>query len=117
MQEWDDWNSWIPDATATPPQEYNLPLESGITGNVRYAKSQTGFVLITVDISGSYTNATLIGTLPVGYRPAETVTALARVGGLFATIDVTSNGSVRVYNVNGTINNAAFSQIAYIAAD
>ena len=103
-------------STATPPQEFDLPLASGFSGTAKYSKDQFGKVLLTIDITGSYSNATVIGTLPAGFRPSETVTVLARIGGGFSTIDIDSTGEVKSYNISGSVSGAAFAQASFIAS-
>lgn len=107
---------WYEIATATPPQEFDLPLASGFSGTAKYSKDQFGKVLLTIDITGSYSNATVIGTLPAGFRPSETVTVLARIGGGFSTIDIDSTGEVKSYNISGSVSGAAFAQASFIAS-
>lgn len=36
----DAWFGWRQYVTATPPQEFNLPLADGVTGNAKYFKTQ-----------------------------------------------------------------------------
>ena len=74
------WSDWKPIATATPPQEYNLPLVEGFTGYAKYSKDQFGRVLVMLqDIVRTDGTAfgvnqnTLIGALPVGFRPPRSI--------------------------------------------
>ena len=64
------WSGWTKISTATPPQEYNLPLTEGITEQVHtsYCKSQEGLVFISGWVKGAAKSGT-IAILPVGYRP------------------------------------------------
>lgn len=64
---------WTKLATATPPQEFNLPLAEGWSGWIRYSKDQFGKVSAyglvaksTALISGDF-----IGTFPEGFRPSN----------------------------------------------
>ena len=100
----------------TPPQEFDFPLADGFSGTAKYSKNQFGQILLTIDITGSYSNATVIGTLPAGFRPSETVTVLARIGGGFSTIDIDSTGEVKSYNISGSASGAAFAQALFNAA-
>lgn len=100
----------------TPPQEFDLPLADGFSGTAKYSKNQFGQILLTIDITGSYSNATVIGTLPAGFRPSETVTVLARISGEFSTIDIDSTGKVRSFNISGPAIGAAFAQALFNAA-
>lgn len=67
----DVWFGWRQYATATPPQEYDLPL-AGATGTCKYSLDQFGMVriagLVTRDVETVY-----FGTLPEGYRPADQI--------------------------------------------
>ena len=73
------WSEWKTLATATPPQEFDLPLAEGLAGYAKYNKNQFGQVLITLqDIvfeSGESFKIqnTLIGTLPEGFRPTRNI--------------------------------------------
>ena len=66
-----NWTGWVRLATATPPEEYLLPLESGWSGDGYYCMDDFGFM----HISGSFTVNTepngwaTIASLPFGYRP------------------------------------------------
>ena len=70
------WLGWIPIATATPPQEFDLPLAEGFTGYAKYSKDQFGRVLVMLqDIARSdgaalaVNEITVISTIPAGFRP------------------------------------------------
>ena len=66
------WSKWEPIATATPPQEFNLPLVDGISGTAKYSKDQFGIVRVYVAVlknSGTITNNEILGTLPEGFCP------------------------------------------------
>lgn len=71
---------WKQIATATPPTEYDLPLESGWSAaRLKYLKTQDG--MVTLDgyeiTSGSTgTGAWKIATLPAGHRPGNAVFAV-----------------------------------------
>lgn len=67
--------TWTPIATATPPQEYDLPLAEGkvVNGSCTYRKGQDGRLTLFVAVKRA-DGADLSGvegafTLPVGYRP------------------------------------------------
>ena len=67
-------------ATATPPQEYDLPLVDGCSNanmesKSRYSKDQFGRVLVDFAISGDIKayEHTQIAILPIGYRPPAVV--------------------------------------------
>lgn len=67
---------WVDVATATPPQEFDLPLAEGVTPTTQhggykntYHKDQFGKVNISVGVEGNFPNGATIFTLPVGFRP------------------------------------------------
>ena len=69
------WGDWMPISTATPPQEYDLPLADGITAlqPCTYWKNQFGEVTIGGCASGAVSDGATIATLPEGYRPSRYV--------------------------------------------
>lgn len=109
------FSGWKPFATAEPPQEYSLP---DVDGTITYSKDQFGRVYLYIYITATtISNEKLLGTLPVGYRPSSQVTALARVGGTFATVDITTTGSIRIFNAEGaTSTGAIFASASFLAA-
>jgi len=71
----DIWNPWRLLATATPPQEFDLPLVEGVQNvSSAYWKDQfgvvTGFFNILANSVQSGYDIT-IGTLPEGFRPSR----------------------------------------------
>ena len=65
-----EWlNDWIALATATPPQEYNLPLAGGVSGTLKYSKDQMGVVRLLgqVELASNQSGIINIGTMPEGY--------------------------------------------------
>ena len=75
-----NWLEWEKFATATPPQEYDLPLAEGWaeqSGNTcRYAKTQEGMCVVTlkaVPNSAIQGGQATIATLPTGFRPSGLV--------------------------------------------
>lgn len=109
------FSGWKPFATAEPPQEYSLP---DVDGTITYSKDQFGRVYLYIHITATtISNEKLLGTLPVGYRPSSQVTALARVGGTFATVDITTTGSIRIFNAEGaTSTGVIFASASFLAA-
>lgn len=71
------WTDWEPLATATPPQEFDLPLASGWSNYgvavSRYSKDQFGQVSAIIDITnaGAIASGSTVATLPAGFRPAN----------------------------------------------
>ena len=109
------WSGWFQGAIAISPQEYDLTTTNG---RITYSKDQFGRVYLYIYITATtISNEKLLGTLPVGYRPARQVTALARVGGAFATIDITTTGSIRIFNAeSATATGAIFASASFLAA-
>lgn len=61
-------------ATATPPQEFDLPLAEGYTQNnsCKYSKDQFNVVRATFNLSksaGTIAGGEVVATLPAGFRP------------------------------------------------
>ena len=71
-----EWTEWVPQANATLPQEYDLPLAEGWNTNdrARYRKTQEGLVVVNaiLELSEGYSasDSTQIAVLPEGFRPA-----------------------------------------------
>lgn len=109
------WSGWAPVAMAEPPQEYTL---SGTDESITYSLDQFGRVYVDIRISEtSISDNKIIGTLPIGFRPSRQVTVLARVGGIFATLDITSTGNIRILNASGaTSTGAIFASASFLAA-
>lgn len=68
------WTEWSRLATATPPQEFDLPLAAGIDpyGKSTYWKTQEGICFLTIaahSASASIIDSSIIATLPEGFRP------------------------------------------------
>lgn len=68
------WSGWQPIATATPPQEFDLPLAEGYTQNngCKYSKDQFNVVRVTFNLSksaGTIAGGEVVATLPAGFRP------------------------------------------------
>lgn len=118
----DVWNPWKPIATATPLQEFDLPLVEGWSGWAKYSKDQFGRVLVygLVAKSTALISGDVIGTLPEGFRPSATcpmtiTSGNASDGKSFATSGyVQPSGALTLSN--GTIssvyklgNNLAFN--------
>ena len=75
------WRPWTPIATATPPQEFDLPLADGWVrvNAAEYWKTQEGLVIVTFRVArengaGIDTSTQMIATLPESFRPPSNVT-------------------------------------------
>ena len=116
----DVWTDWEKIATATPPQEYNLPLAEGITTTQRcvYYKDQFDEVIVKGVANGNIANGVLIATLPVGFRPAyalEYPATFAADGDRPAgTISVDIDGTIHAQVVSSSF--AVIFSVSFIAA-
>ena len=68
------FTGWRKLATATPPQEFDLPLAEGYTQNngCKYSKDQFNVVRVTFNLSksaGTIAGGEVVATLPAGFRP------------------------------------------------
>ena len=104
------WTDWIPYATATPQQQFDLPLAEGLiqSSTSWYSKDQFNQVHVHGAISagsGSLGWDTLVATLPYGYRPSAKIEAAAT----FASGGTSGSGAVAVA-ADGTIK--AFPDIS-----
>lgn len=109
-RSWDDygervWDDWQQVRTSDAPEVYTFPAAAGISGDSQYCKTQDGMVLLFIDAlnTSEFSDQDLIGTMPVGFRPANNVyTAVAATesdGGYvqFAELGVDPDGDVTVY--------------------
>ena len=87
------WSDWKPIATATPPQEYNLPLAEGITAAPAaiYYKTQDSIVHVEIMVSGEFAGETAVAVLPVGFRPKRTIRSTPHC---WLTPQISGSGSV-----------------------
>ena len=106
------WTNWYRFATATSPQEYDIPLTEGISGTAKYFKIQENVVsIILSDINKSqWVSNETIGVLPEGFRPKEVLTFSANVGDGAATI---GGCGIRI-NTNGIITVVGYAVIGGI---
>ena len=117
------WTSLLKVATATPPEESDLPLVDGWTNVDRstYFKTQENVVVLTLSaqyISGAITGESHVATLPEGYRPTKTIPALCGIGELGSTtgyIKVDASGNV-FFGAGEQSINKVFAQILFIGS-
>lgn len=106
-QEWGPWSD--PLATATPPQEYDLPLAAGFTTapTAKYSKNQEGIVTVNLSLSTTTGKTMSLGdvvaTLPSGFRPTAEIHApwyvnTADGSAYSAKLNVGGDGSIRSWN-------------------
>lgn len=116
------WKPWVPIVTATPPQEYDLPLAEGMSAvnPCTYRKNQFSEVSVGGSASGAIEVGTAIATLPSGFRPQKTVerpAVYASANGAWTggTVAITTDGIVRAYGqISAT--SVAFA-VDFVAAD
>lgn len=117
-------DDWLYFSTATPPQEFDLPLASGFTNadvgiKSRYSKDQMGQVFVDLAVSGSINANTIttIATLPEGFRPSYIAHSVAyRYTGQLPSIGlwVSVDGTVSCFSPESIEGLAG--QILFIAA-
>ena len=118
-----EWlNDWRELASATPPQEYNLPLASGWTGTAKYFKTQESVCVISLDISknAELTTGESVGIVPVGFRPSyvkmSPASTFAPSGA--TTIGVSTDGSILLGDISGQEQaRNIYATIVYIAGN
>ena len=133
------WGKWEPIATATPPQEYDLPLAEGWNpyqsseGNqwdCTYSKDQFGIVRLCARLATQNAIAatgTLFATLPAGFRPSKAFSAVCRVqqpgsaSPILTIVDVDMYGQLKLFNVESNANSGivrlVLSPCSFVAAD
>lgn len=96
-----NWSEvWCYAATATPPQEYDLPLAAGVTGVAKYRKNQFGEETVygACELTSDIALDSIFATLPAGYRTkyAMSFQAFSGSGGQSSTgtVDVGTNGNL-----------------------
>lgn len=120
------WTPWVGQATATKPQEHDLPLAAGITAVVRCKYRRNQEHEATTNLRCSFT-AGLVGgqslaTLPPGYRPADIVTATCNIvltngSAVTGQIDIRPDGDIAVYpnaSVSGS-GSVIMSPVSFVA--
>ena len=111
---------WAKLATATPPEEYSLPLAEGVSGLAKYSKDQFGRVQLRGCVTGATANS-VVATLPSGFRPAsgahfiQAISSSAQNG--IARVVVRTDGTVYVeLPQNGTLASGLSLQLSFAAA-
>lgn len=101
---------WAKLATATPPQEFDLPLAEGLEPiePCRYSKDQFGRVLVNIDCNPTTGSVSIgenqslsIGTLPEGFRPAHYTSNACEVivgqSRYIGTFDINEYGAITLW--------------------
>ena len=106
LQSGNFWSEWRKIATATPPDEYDIPFRSGWQANVMkatYCKSQEGICIVNCAVYGTGTASdNFIATLPEGFRPSGTICCAAHaykdgVRGI-AEAQINAYGDIVIYS-------------------
>lgn len=115
-------------ATATKPQEFNLPLADGFAdnGGACYCKTQEGIVYVNAVLKSDTTREAtsvgcVVGTLPAGFRPPNSVFTATLFdtgdmgGRILGRLAVRTNGQIVVANVTSSWDRC-FGYIVFVAA-
>lgn len=124
-----NFKPWVKIATAEPPQEFNLPLPTGMNGPVFYSKDSFQKVLLMGGVSSptAFDSDVLAGVLPVGYRPDryfELPMTVFKSGDTFAPGIIGINSSIGqggmvaggVYLKGATSANFAYFDVTFHAS-
>ena len=121
------WEGWVPQATATPPQEYNLPL-TGVSDvgneNSRYSKDQFGEVICQISVTpgADIPSYAILATLPEGFRPKKSVSvpAMIAIGGTrdIGQVGINPTGEIGYYGVTVTAgeNSRIYASFSFVAS-
>lgn len=109
-----DGNGLIaPIATATPPQEYDLPLADGWTAHRRsvYFKTQENIVIVCFQVKNetAQSGEVTLATLPAGFRPKTLIGGSGYCATFANSYYITDtkvypNGDISGYNVSEAVN-------------
>lgn len=123
---------WYEIATATPPQEFDLPLAEEMQplpayGSNKYWKNQFNEVTLTISVTktdmntNDIDNGSVICYLPAGFRPAQAVGGSAYAMQYAETkfpafIVVNPDGSVRIFQSQEVKCSMVVASISFVAA-
>ena len=123
-----EWNGWISIATATKPQEFNLPLADGwLSIDARYEavywKTQESIVNISLGLKSDHTvtNGETIAILPSGFSPKKSlkipITAVNQNGLLVhGYVDINRpDGTIQIYKITDQIRELCFPTTNFLA--
>lgn len=127
------WSQWEPIATATPPQEFDLPLAEEMQplpdyGSNKYWKNQFNEVTLTISVTktdmttNDIPNGAVLATLPAGFRPLTPVSGAAfndrgaddNVYPSF--IIISPDGSIRLFQAKQVPCYMVVASISFVAA-
>ena len=111
---------WAKLATATPPQEFDLPLAEGISGLAKYSKDQFGRVQLRGWVTGATANS-VVATLPSGFRLASEAHFIQAISSStqngIARVVVRTDGTVYIeFPQNGALASGLSLQLSFAAA-
>ena len=114
-------DDWLYFSTATPPQEFDLPLAEGWTGLAKYYKTQENICFIELDILKNATiqNGEVLATLPEGFRPSylRMHPAIVYSPHSSTTISVSPTGSVLFGDMSGSPSaRNIYATLVFVAA-
>ena len=121
------WGKWVRIATATPPQEFDLPIADGYDGTSypqKYCKTQEGIILLRFTVCkkvGYIEVGDVIGILPDGYRPSDRIVSIVGVDGIEAGTGIFSaevqinplSGEIYIFHVNDKAK-WVFGEISFV---
>lgn len=114
------FRKWTLVATATPPQEDNLPLASGWSGAAKYFKTQEGVCVLSLSVTSdtAFRTGDLIATLPIDCAPTY---SMSRPASAFAphsacTVFLADDGSIRLEDVSTlTSQRVLYANITFLS--
>ena len=128
-----NWSKWARIATATPPQEFDLPLAEEMQplpdyGSNKYWKNQFNEVTLTISVTktdmttNDIPNGAVLATLPAGFRPLTPVSGAAyndrgaddNVYPSF--IIISPDGSIRLFQAKQVPCSMVVASISFVAA-
>ena len=121
-------SAWEPLSTATPPQEFDLPLADGwLPIDARYGavywKTQESIVNISLGLKSDHTvtNGEIIATIPAGFRPKKSLKNPSTVVNqnellVHGYVDINrSDGTIQIYKITDQIKELCFPATSFLA--
>ena len=116
------WSEWKTLATATPPQEFDLPLAEGWSGTAKYFKTQENICVLSLSVTknDAFEINDLISTLPADCAPAY---SMSRPASAFAphsacTVLLAEDGSIRLEDVTTlTTQRVLYANIVFLSKE
>ena len=124
----DLWTEWVKITTSTPPQEFALPLTSGLAnfsdGDIsRYWKNQFSEVTVAFALKsvGAVDVDQVIATLPVGYRPINPVRSagVCVIGNVYSpfVVYIGTDGNINAGFLPGSSQyDGLFAEITFVSS-